>query len=803
MDSKHKSPQEQAPAGLAAEADNEQNDNQQPQKNTTGDEQPQGPEGYDAGLSPAEAWKRGELFPIAEDLSKLKSAVKEACAGNSQLDAALTYVKYGVPVFPCKETPDRGKTVASKAPYMKGEGGLYLATIDPGQIKLWWARWPNALIGVPMGRRVGMWGGDPDTKEAHGHDGRGAWKKLQAEHGPATTRSHLTGTDGEHNFFIWDRDHPIGCSRGRLPSGIEVKGEGGYVIFPPSPYIWEGKEVRYRVLNEGDPAAAPTWLYELISGARPRAKGNDQDGTQYDWPPEFGERKLQEICELVRTATKHHWDEACRKVFKVGRWFGGGAGDVNSALAALLDAAMQNPGSPADYPSNVERAFLNGMAQPEGPPITRINGFEWPHGTILGKKGRPASAFRNIMIALRASGEMNGTLYFDEMALCAMVARPFPRAPGAKQTCGPFPRPWGDRDDAQLMEWLQHIGLSSIGISLVKEAALLLANENKIHPVREYLNGLRWDGVPRLDTWLHVYCRAENNEYTRGIGTMQMTASVARIYEPGCKGDYIVVLLGPQGLGKSKIIQILGDKWFSDSLPSIGDSAEVAIYLQGVWQAELPELSAIRKAEIEKQKAWATRQNDRHRPKYGRHTVDQPRQCVFWGTSNKDDFLFDPTGNRRSWPVRVAKIDAEGLRRDRDQLFAEAVFRYRNGEQYYPDREWEAKYAVPEQAEHTEEDAVWGEAVRGFLDRCGVTKCRISTIALFALDMDEPKRVGKADQNRIIEILEKMGWRRGKRTAAGRPYYAPGCENAYAWEDGPGFTDEMIRRDKKKLDEEW
>ena len=233
-----------------------------------------------------ESWKQAFPFLIAEDICKLRIAVAAACERKTQGEAAEVYASYGVPVFPCdwrlKKQKDGLKKV-SKGPLPElGKGGLYLATADLEQVRSWWQRWPDALIGVPMGRRVGIWAVDVDHKDAHAGDGIEAWYRLEVQHGSAGTRSHLTGTNGLHHFYLWNSNNPIGCSKGKLPPGMEVKGEGGYVIFPPSPYVREGKAVCYSVSNDRSPEPAPPWLYDLILGKREGAKGNG--GEPPEWP---------------------------------------------------------------------------------------------------------------------------------------------------------------------------------------------------------------------------------------------------------------------------------------------------------------------------------------------------------------------------------------------------------------------------------------------------------------------------------------------------------------------------------------
>jgi hypothetical protein len=222
-------------------------------------------------VSAKEAWETAPQFAIAAEISQLKVAVWHAKQCETQLQAALVYANYGVPVIPCNCRQNQGETKINKHPLNKP--GVYGATTDPELIKVWWTRWPQALIGVPGGRRTGVWFLDVDAKQAHGSDGLGNWARLEAQHDAgALTRTHLTGTDGRHLVYLWEAVRPVGCPVSTVPEGIEVKGEGGYVIFPPSPYQLGDYTVAYRVLHDDDPAAAPAWLYDLILDARAQSK---------------------------------------------------------------------------------------------------------------------------------------------------------------------------------------------------------------------------------------------------------------------------------------------------------------------------------------------------------------------------------------------------------------------------------------------------------------------------------------------------------------------------------------------------
>jgi hypothetical protein len=207
-------------------------------------------------------------------------------------------------------------------------------------------------------------------------------------------------------------------------------------------------------------------------------------------------------------------------------------------------------------------------------------------------------------------------------------------------------------------------------------ACIKLCLENVFDPIREYLDQLKWDGIPRLASWIVEFLSAEDTPFTREVGRLTLIAGVRRVRQPGVKFDQIVVLEGDQGQGKSSALQVLaGDlDYFSDSTILGLDERQTQEAAAGVWIYELAEIAGISKADTEMVKAFASRTEDRARPAYGRVRVNQKRRCIFVGTTNADSYLKSQTGNRRFWPVKITgPIDLERLKAVRDQLWAEAA----------------------------------------------------------------------------------------------------------------------------------
>lgn len=290
--------------------------------------------------------------------------------------------------------------------------------------------------------------------------------------------------------------------------------------------------------------------------------------------------------------------------------------------------------------------------------------------------------------------------------------------------------PWGGKkgtaltdDDAVLIKlWLADHFRFEPSVNTVFEAMTVISLDNAFHPVRDELEALPdWDGVNRLDTWLATHFSAQGNrEYLAQVFRKWLVASIARVFNPGIKFDWMPIFEGAQGTGKSSFGAILfGQQYFTDWLPELSDK-DAALGLQGMRCVEFGELDSLRKNEIETVKAFVTRQVDKVRPPYGRKSVEIHRQCVFFGTTNRSEYLKDDTGNRRFNPIEVGKLDFDALRRDRDQLWAEALFIYREGleSSFYLEGEAEA-YAKKIQAEKmvADESVFMIERLKTFIEK--------------------------------------------------------------------------------------
>ena len=326
------------------------------------------------------------------------------------------------------------------------------------------------------------------------------------------------------------------------------------------------------------------------------------------------------------------------------------------------------------------------MAQAEGDFSEVPEETDWRDKLKFTEKGAIAQTIENAVIILTNDPKLAGRLALNEMEhnIVTLSSLPWRTVKGASQ--------WTDSDDAALRFYLERVyGLT--GKDRIFDAVNVVAQQNAFHPVRDYLDGCAWDGIPRVETLLVDYLGAEDSPYTRAVTRKTLVAAVARIYHPGKKFDYMLTLRGRQGLGKSALIAKLGGKWFSDTFTTM-QGKEAYEQVLGVWIVEVGELAGMRKAEAETIKLFISKTSDRFRPAYGRRLQEFPRQCIFIGTTNETQFLRDATGNRRFWVVDTPNDPARDMWEELTpetvaQIWGEAAELFRKGEKLYLPRDLE------------------------------------------------------------------------------------------------------------------
>ena len=297
--------------------------------------------------------------------------------------------------------------------------------------------------------------------------------------------------------------------------------------------------------------------------------------------------------------------------------------------------------------------------------------------------------------------------------------------------------------------------LSAIPPGMLLSVLMMLGRRNGFHPVRDYLKLLRWDRTSRVDGLFSKYFGAKDTEYARAVSRTLMLGAVARIMQPGCKVDLVPILRGKQGAGKSTgLMALFGKSWTGTPTAEWGSKDFLQHLHSGVWCLELAELSGMRRSEVEHIKRVITAQSDRFRPPYGRTQEDFLRQTIFAGTTNADEFLKDPTGNRRFLPLEVGAVDVEGLIKDRDQFWAEALVRYQGGESWH-EIPWDD---AEEEREAVFEADAWEERIGPWISAKFPQETTVSEILEDCLELT-PDRHGRPEQTRVGAILRRWNWR--------------------------------------------
>lgn len=565
----------------------------------------------------------------------------------SMYDAAIEYAKKGFAVFPLK--------YRDKVPLTRN--GCKDATTDAAQIKAWWQKYPNANIGLATGSvSQNVFVIDLDIDEDRGIDGYHSLEDWQREHGDfPETWTAITGRGGYHLYY---RGNGKIKNRAGIIDGVDIRGNGGYVVAPPSihkngnRYEWEYSPDEFEIakadnnveyfLNHDDQKQSAAFTMPNIVAAGQRnqmlfrfacmmqAKGaSDQSvfaatmaENESSCSPPLTE---QEVRIIVSSATKYDKGKPIH---------------IDSEGVATRENKDDVIGNP-EWVLN----FLDCNHDKDGN-IKSVKQFVHNFEIVMDKDDRFA-------------GKIRFNEFAQQLYLCGNV-------PWEKEdNC----RAWSSHDDSALFSLIQ----ADYGLKSRQDFADALKNvsmRNKFHPVRELLDSLTWDGKEHIRSLLPEYLGAEDSDYTYQVMRLWMLGAVSRVYKPGNKFDYTIILQGSQGIGKSTFLKLmaLDDSWFNDSLDSL-DSDKAVQSLTGSWIIELAELKSLARTAggVESVKRFLTATQDKYRIPYERRADTFYRQCVFAGTTNKDDFLQDETGNRRFLIVRT------GVKKPSKSLFVPEI----------------------------------------------------------------------------------------------------------------------------------
>jgi predicted P-loop ATPase len=619
-----------------------------------------------------------------------------------------------------------------------------------------------------------------------------------------------TGSGGLHLYFR----RPEGAKWGntsRRVEHIDTRCDGGYVIAPPS--IHPDTGLAYEFSSDDDPAPFPQKLVDAFYPPKktpapapaPTLPSTSASALVNIYtravPPTYATRALEEECKKVANAgegTRNHTLNGA--AFSLGQIVGAGLLSEGDAERELWNAAMAAGLEEGETQKTIASGLRDGKQQPRqvkdraprkraepapAPSSTSTTTAREPDDVVAGPStavvvrgasklpeavrkecrhafGRIVGSAANLRHILLGVDDVKGLFAFNEFSHRVELTRapPWQERSGIK-----YPRPAVDVDYTRLRVWLEDVVEVSFPKDDVGALVWSLADLQAFHPVRDYLEGLTWDRTPRLDTWLVRHGGADDTAYVRAASAAWAISAVARAYRPGCKVDSMPVLEGEQGIGKSTLLRTLvGSEWFLDHLPEIG-SKDAAIILGKAWVHEFSELSALTRADVEPIKQFLTQANDVYRPPYGRDTVEVSRSCVFIATTNRNDYLRDSTGNRRFNPVELKRADVAGVAAERDQLWAEAVARFKAGEPWHFTHADVRAEAQRQQADRLLPEAWAPEIEKHLAAKAGVPGWTTTSDIINHLGLELAKVDNRA-LGRIREALIAAGWAETRTRAA-------------------------------------
>lgn len=622
----------------------------------------------------------------------------------------------------CYQSHDKDQGSMGKHPITKQ--GFHEATDDIEKITRWWTQYPNANIGVATGSISGFIVLDVDPR----HDGD---KSLLAyPELPITVQSN-TGGGGQHYYFKYNKN--IKNGNNIFGNGLDCKSDGGYIIAPPSLHR-SGKH--YEWITDQSPfeyemAEAPEWMLRAISAKK------DKDI----------EEKKDEIYIY-------------------------GEGERDTALTSLA-GKMRFVGASEEEMFNAIWSFNNTRCVP---PLGIEQVKKIAKSISKHKKGKKEKKLAITVEIMEKDENLKNLFRYNLFTKDLEYANAPKFASIAKAG-----EVVNENDFIEIKYYLSKRHNFEPETRVIIEASMIMSQRNTHHPVCDFIKNLKWDGVKRVDTWLIDYCGADDNEYIRGVGRKVLTAAIARIFNPGCKFDFMMILEGKQGIGKSQLVEALGGNWYLDT-EIMERTKDTVDKMRGAWIIEISELVGFNKKDVESLKSFISRRVDHERLSYRRDPMDFPRQCIFIGTHNPsgdNTYFYDDTGNRRFWPVHCEKTDYEEIRTVRSQLFAEAKVIYDSGEKLYLDKVEQTMMASQVQEERFSEDP-WLFIVQDYLK--GKHEVIGKDILIGALGISN-ERMNKGSLMKVGQIMKSLGWVRRRKNLGGREWYYEKSNNNVNWEE--------------------
>lgn len=651
-------------------------------------------------------------------------------AGNPALVAALGYAKRGWPVFPCRP---RGKEPANRH-------GFKEATTEKGSIVKAWTARGNANVGIATGKVSALVVLDVDPRNG----GDRSLHELERLHGPLPeTVSVATGGGGRHFYFTAPVED---VGSGGAADGLDVKGDGGYVIAPPSIHPSGGTYSWTRAPGSVPLAPCPDWVRpapraKAVKTAPPDDAATSALGQAFARAGMLGRLldagKRTVVCPWQEKHTTGALQDSSTVIFPPSARGGVGAFHCSHSHCSARGTA--------EVFRELERRALSGTAE-----------RAWMAELRRTAKGELKASFGNVVQVLSHDPKYAGKLRLDEMrGLVALAELEITDATVSDM-----------RVDIERRYEIQP------GDAETARAVQLVASRNAFHPVRDLLLGLRWDGVRRIENVGRdvLRMRAESEDERQLLDLMLrrwFVALVARPLEPGCKVDTALILQGSQGIGKSSFFRVLAGDYFSDT--EMGLDKDAMLQLRGAHIYEWAELENVTgRQSVSRVKAFLTSTEDKYRPPFGRTPITVKRSGVIVGSTNNQDFLHDPSGSRRFWVIPISGIDLPRLKAQREQLLAEAVAARRDGERHWLTDEEEARRAALA-TRFTETDP-WEQRVLEF----AAAQEMVRTVDVLTQGLDIPlDRVGRREEMRVTSILKRAGYesRHGRPAGGGTIRY--------------------------------